>query len=71
MMAMTANRIEELGIVDQVIDEPLGGAHRDIDATAANIKRALVDSLRLVGQFDVDQMIERRYQRYMSYGVSA
>ena len=70
-MGVTSKRLEELGIVDQTIAEPLGGAHRDVAATAENIKFALLEQLDRLNATDSDELIERRYKRLMSYGLSA
>ncbi len=69
-MGVTSSRLEELGIVDQTIPEPAGGAHRDVAAVAANIKAALVDQVERLQTMEVDDLIERRYRRLMSYGIS-
>ncbi len=68
-MGITAERLKGLGIVDQVISEPLGGAHRDPAAMAENIREALSKQLKTLRAFDTDALLERRYQRLMSYGV--
>lgn len=70
-MGVTSKRLEELSIVDQTIAEPLGGAHRDVAATAENIKVALLEQLDRLNATDSDELIERRYKRLMSYGLSA
>ncbi|MEX0962518.1 MAG: acetyl-CoA carboxylase carboxyltransferase subunit alpha [Pseudohongiellaceae bacterium] len=70
-MGVTSLRLEELGIVDHTIAEPLGGAHRDVAATAANIKAALNKQLDRLCALDVDDLVERRYKRLMSYGISS
>lgn len=70
-MGVTSKRLEELGIVDHTIPEPLGGAHRDVAATAANIKAALLDQLDRLLAMDIDNLVERRYKRLMSYGISS
>jgi acetyl-CoA carboxylase carboxyl transferase subunit alpha len=70
-MGVTSKRLEELGIVDNTIAEPLGGAHRDVAATAANIKASLIEQLDRLTATDSDALIERRYKRLMSYGLSA
>ncbi len=70
-MGVTSKRLEELGIVDQTIAEPLGGAHRDVAATAENIKVALLEQLDRLNATNSDELIERRYKRLMSYGLSA
>jgi acetyl-CoA carboxylase carboxyl transferase subunit alpha len=70
-MGVTSKRLEELGIVDHTIPEPLGGAHRDVAATAASIKAALIEQLDRLTALDLDELVERRYKRLMSYGISS
>lgn len=70
-MGVTSKRLEELGIVDHTIPEPLGGAHRDVAATAASIKTALLEQLDRLTAMDADELVERRYTRLMSYGISS
>jgi acetyl-CoA carboxylase carboxyl transferase subunit alpha len=67
-LGITSARLSELGLVDQVISEPLGGAHRDIDATAGNIKAAILESLEELLQIPAEELIEARYKRLMAYG---
>ena len=67
-LGITSTRLSELGLVDQVISEPLGGAHRDIDLTAGNIKAAIHASLETLEQLPPEELIEARYQRLMAYG---
>jgi len=67
-MGITAKRLQELGLIDQIIREPLGSAHRDIDATARNIKQALVDNLENFEKIGLDKLLELRYERLTSYG---
>ncbi|MDX1803304.1 MAG: acetyl-CoA carboxylase carboxyltransferase subunit alpha [Alcanivorax sp.] len=67
-MGLTAGRLHELGIVDQVIKEPLGGAHRDYDQTAKAVRHSLTEQLGSLQEMDTDALLERRYQRLMSYG---
>ena len=69
-MGVTSERLVELGIVDQTIPEPLGGSHRDIAATSANIKQALLQQLDRLQAMDLDELVSRRYERLMSYGIS-
>ncbi|MCY4356075.1 MAG: acetyl-CoA carboxylase carboxyltransferase subunit alpha [Gammaproteobacteria bacterium] len=70
-MGVTSKRLEELGIVDQTIAEPLGGAHRDVAATSAHIKSALLEQLQILKAMDMDELVARRYQRLMSYGITS
>ncbi|MGH1431852.1 MAG: acetyl-CoA carboxylase carboxyltransferase subunit alpha [Neptuniibacter sp.] len=67
-MGITSDRLFELGLVDQVISEPMGGAHRDAALTAANLKRHLSETLDKLSSLSTDELLERRYQRLMSYG---
>lgn len=70
-MGVTSERLQELGIVDQTIAEPLGGAHRDVAATSANIKTALLEQLDKLQAMDIDELVNRRYERLMSYGINS
>jgi acetyl-CoA carboxylase carboxyl transferase subunit alpha len=67
-LGITSGRLYELGLVDQVIPEPLGGAHRDVDAMAENIKQSLIKTLDSLKNRSADELIEARYKRLMSYG---
>lgn len=67
-MGLTAGRLHELGIVDQVIKEPLGGAHRDHDQAADAVRKALETQLESLRAMETDALIDRRYERLMSYG---
>ncbi|MBA3980161.1 MAG: acetyl-CoA carboxylase carboxyl transferase subunit alpha [Alcanivorax sp.] len=67
-MGLTAGRLHELGIVDEVIPEPLGGAHRDHDLAADRLRRSLLKQLEALSAYDVDSLISRRYERLVSYG---
>ena len=67
-MGITAGRLKSLGLVDKVISEPVGGAHRDHRAMAQSLKRALQDALRQVSDLSTSELLERRFERLMSYG---
>lgn len=67
-MGITSDRLKELGLVDQVVPEPLGGAHRDLDAMAANLKATLLDALDSLASYNTERLLERRHQRLMGYG---
>ena len=69
-MGVTADRLKQLGIVDRIIPEPLGGAHRDVAEVAAGIKAALLDQIEQLTAMTSDDLVERRYRRLMSYGIS-
>ncbi|WP_018277583.1 acetyl-CoA carboxylase carboxyltransferase subunit alpha [Teredinibacter turnerae] len=70
-MGVTSSVLEELGIVDETIAEPLGGAHRDIDTMAEKLKTRLSEQLDQLVTEDMDSLLERRYKRLMSYGNAA
>ncbi len=67
-MGVTSEVLQELGIVDTTIPEPLGGAHRDIDLMASRIKEYLVEQLAIFSEKPLDEVLESRYQRLMSIG---
>jgi len=67
-MGVTSENLQQLGIVDETIAEPLGGAHRDIDAMSETLKQHLVNQLQQLQEIPTDQLLEQRYQRVMSYG---
>ena len=67
-LGITANRLKTLGLIDKIINEPLGGAHRDHAAMAQNLKKALQDALRSFGSKGIDELIEARFDRLMDYG---
>ncbi|NIP73701.1 MAG: acetyl-CoA carboxylase carboxyltransferase subunit alpha [Gammaproteobacteria bacterium] len=68
-MGVTAQRLEALGLVDGVVKEPLGGAHRDPGAMAQDLKHTLVEILDSLEEMPADKLLEARYQRLMQYGV--
>lgn len=70
-MGITSASLYELGLVDKVVAEPLGGAHRNPEALCINLKKALIDTLDMLGQLSVDELLERRYKRLMSYGLTS
>ncbi|MDR2259713.1 MAG: acetyl-CoA carboxylase carboxyltransferase subunit alpha [Azoarcus sp.] len=67
-MGITAARLKSLGLVDRVVSEPVGGAHRDHHAMAQGLKRALADALRHVDALASDELIAQRMTRIMGYG---
>jgi len=67
-MAITSDKLKDQGLVDVVIPEPLGGAHRDPDATAAALKRTLLEQLDILQSEDLDALVSARYRRLMGYG---
>lgn len=67
-MGITAARLKELDLIDGIIPEPLGGAHRDVDAMARNIKHALLETLDHLTKIPADRLLDTRHQRLMQYG---
>jgi acetyl-CoA carboxylase carboxyl transferase subunit alpha len=67
-LGITASRLKTLGLIDKIINEPLGGAHRDHAAMMQNMKKALQDALRSLGNKGVDELLEARLDRLMAYG---
>jgi acetyl-CoA carboxylase carboxyl transferase subunit alpha len=69
-MGVTSTRLEELGIVDLTIPEPLGGAHRNMKEMAGRLREHLIEQVSRLSTMDTDDLLERRYRRLMSHGAS-
>ena len=69
VMGLTAQRLSELGLIDGIIEEPLGGAHRDVDLAAENLRKALLANLEELDAMTTPELLEKRYQRLRQYGV--
>jgi acetyl-CoA carboxylase carboxyl transferase subunit alpha len=67
-MGITAHRLKALGLIDKIVSEPVGGAHRDPAQMAVYLKRGLGDALRQVADLKPRELLERRYERLKSYG---
>ncbi len=67
-LAITAPRLKALGVIDKVIPEPLGGAHRDHAESAKSLRKAIQDSLRSLQDLSPDALLERRQERWVNYG---
>jgi acetyl-CoA carboxylase carboxyl transferase subunit alpha len=67
-LGITANRLKSLGLIDKIVNEPLGGAHRDHKAMLTVLKKSLTDSIRLLSDIKPKELVERRYERLNSYG---
>ncbi len=67
-MGITASRLKTLGLIDKIVNEPVGGAHRDHGAMAQNLKKALQDALKGVSGLSTQELLAARYERLMSYG---
>jgi acetyl-CoA carboxylase carboxyl transferase subunit alpha len=68
-MGVTAVQIYKLGLVDQVLLEPLGGAHRNYDEMAATLKKSLAEQLATLQTQTIPELLDARYQRLMAYGL--
>jgi acetyl-CoA carboxylase carboxyl transferase subunit alpha len=67
-MAITSDKLKEQGLIDEIIPEPLGGAHRNPGAMAQAVQRALYAHLEALKERDLDELVAERYRRLMSYG---
>ncbi|MBC7699222.1 acetyl-CoA carboxylase carboxyltransferase subunit alpha [Aquabacterium sp.] len=67
-LGITAHRLKALGLVDKIVSEPVGGAHRDHKQAAANLKRGLNDAMRQLSDLKVKDLLQQRYDRLQSYG---
>ncbi|KQV60623.1 acetyl-CoA carboxylase carboxyl transferase subunit alpha [Pelomonas sp. Root1217] len=67
-LGITAHRLKALGLIDKIVSEPVGGAHRDAKQMASNLKRALSDALRQVSDLKTRELVDRRYERLQAYG---
>lgn len=68
VMQITSDRLLKLKLIDQIIFEPLGGAHRDVDAMSKTIHKALKDQLLTLQQIPLNDLVEMRYKKLMSFG---
>ncbi len=67
-LGITAHRLKALSLIDKIVSEPVGGAHRDPKQMASFLKRALGDALRQVSDLKPEELLQRRYERLQSYG---
>ncbi len=67
-LGITANRLKTLGLIDKVISEPLGGAHRDHGATMQSVRKALAEALKELQGKSVDDLVESRFEKVLAYG---
>jgi len=68
-LGMTAPRLKSLGLIDKVVREPIGGAHRKPKQMATRLKAVLVNEIDALSQVPVNELLERRYKRLRSYGA--
>jgi acetyl-CoA carboxylase carboxyl transferase subunit alpha len=67
-LGITAPRLKSLGLIDRVINEPVGGAHRDPAAAAQSVKKAIAEALKQLADKSPDELVEQRFERLMGYG---
>ena len=67
-LGVTAHRLKALGLIDRIVNEPVGGAHRDPEQMAQLLRRALAEALRQLAGLRPEELIERRHGRLMDYG---
>ena len=67
-MGITAQRLKQLNLIDSIISEPVGGAHRDVPQISQSLKQRLLDDLRDLQALTVEDLLDRRYSRLMSFG---
>jgi acetyl-CoA carboxylase carboxyl transferase subunit alpha len=67
-LGITASRLKTLGLVDKIVPEPLGGAHRDPQATAQSLRKALAEALKQLREKKPKELVEERLERLMGYG---
>jgi acetyl-CoA carboxylase carboxyl transferase subunit alpha len=67
-LGITSERLKKLGLIDRIIPEPLGGAHRDVEVMAGRLRTALLESLDAVTDLPLDRLLEQRYERLMAFG---
>ena len=67
-LGLTAKRLKEIGMIDRIIEEPLGGAHRDLKGMIAILKQALAESYEQLKDVPIDDLLEARREKWLNYG---
>ena len=67
-MKLNSTNLLNLKLIDEIIEEPMGGAHRNPDQAASSIKKSIVKNLKELSNISIDELLDRRYQRLMNYG---
>ncbi len=68
-MGITSERLKKLELIDQIVEEPLGGCHRNFEKSANSLKAALIDQLDSLNQLSIEELLSQRYERLMGYGI--
>lgn len=69
IMKITAEDLKGFGIIDRIIKEPLGGAHKNVEETAENVKAALVETISKLSEYNIEELLNKRYNKFRSFGV--
>lgn len=69
VMKITAEDLKNFGIIDRVVKEPLGGAHKNVEETAENIKAVLSETISKLSEYDIEELLNKRYNKFRSFGV--
>ena len=67
-LGITSAKLKKLGLVDEIVSEPLGGAHREYEITMKNVKKTLKDQLIQLMTIPTDELLKNRYERLISFG---
>jgi acetyl-CoA carboxylase carboxyl transferase subunit alpha len=68
-LKLTASDLQDLNVIDEIVPEPLGGAHRDSDATFENVRKAIATNLKRLKKIKLDELVEQRFEKYSRMGV--
>jgi len=67
-LKISAEELKEMNLIDDIIDEPLEGAHRDYETTAKNIKEYFIKNIKKLKEFSIDELLQKRFEKYLNYG---
>ena len=67
-LKMDAISLKNLGVIDEIIEEPLGGAHRDFEKMAQNLKEAVLKEFEKIDKFSIEELLDRRYEKFRKMG---
>jgi len=70
VLGITAEKNKSLGLIDDILEEPLGGAHRDVETMSSTIKQYILSSLKELTPLSADELVKQRYERLMQYGLN-
>jgi len=68
-MKVCSSELKKINVIDEVISEPVGGAHRDFDIVSASIKTSLIKNLSILSKYSMDDLLQRRYKRLLDIGA--